>query len=104
MSQLGLFPGNVRDLLAAYAPAVPSSPSTYFRPNQPRNGLYDSASDAGQVALATGVMRAEPVAVQWLFADRHGAGHHRLACGQDIRPVRRPHLITAARGRRGRDG
>jgi hypothetical protein len=58
MSQLGLFTGNVRDALAANDAALPASPSTFFRANLPRFGLYDSASDAGQVALATGVMTA----------------------------------------------
>lgn len=42
-------------------PAVPASPNTFFRPNQPRNGMYDSASDTGQVALATGVMTSVPI-------------------------------------------
>lgn len=58
MSQLGLFGGNVRDALGANDAALPSSPSTFWRANQPRFGLYDSASDTGQVALATGVMTA----------------------------------------------
>lgn len=58
MSQLGLFTGNVRDALAANDAALPASPSTFFRANLPRFGLYDSASDAGQVALAVGVITA----------------------------------------------
>jgi hypothetical protein len=58
MSQLGLFTGNIRDALAANDAALPSSPSTFYRANLPRFGLYDSASDTGQVALATGVMTA----------------------------------------------
>jgi hypothetical protein len=58
MSQLGLFSGNVRDALAPWDVALPSSPSTFYRANLPRFGLYDSASDTGQVALATGVMTA----------------------------------------------
>lgn len=61
MSQLGLFQGIPRDALAAYAASVPASPSTFYRSNQPRVGLYDSASDTGQVALATGVMTSVPV-------------------------------------------
>lgn len=61
MTQLGIFQGNVRDALAAYATAGPASPSTFFRANQPRIGLYDSASDTGQVALATGVMTSVPI-------------------------------------------
>ncbi|NUS53830.1 MAG: hypothetical protein HOV66_03055 [Streptomycetaceae bacterium] len=58
MSELGLFTGNVRDALAPNDAALPSSPSTFYRANLPRFGLYDSASDSGQVALATGVMTA----------------------------------------------
>jgi hypothetical protein len=58
MSELGLFTGNVRDALAANDAALPSSPNTFYRANLPRFGLYDSASDTGQVALATGVMTA----------------------------------------------
>jgi len=61
MSLLGLFSGNPRDMLAGYATAAPSSPTQFFRSNQPRIGLYDSASDTGQVALATGVMTSVPV-------------------------------------------
>lgn len=61
MSQLGLFNGVVRDALAAYAAAVPSSPTTFYRANQPRVGLYDSASDSGSVALTTQVMTSVPV-------------------------------------------
>lgn len=61
MSLLGLFSGNPRDALAAYATSVPSSPTQFYRTNQPRIGLYDSASDTGQVALATGVMTSVPV-------------------------------------------
>lgn len=58
MSELGLFTGNVRDALGPNDAALPSSPSTFYRANLPRFGLYDSASDSGQVALATGVMTA----------------------------------------------
>jgi hypothetical protein len=58
VSELGLFSGNVRDALAAWDAALPSSPSTFYRANLPRFGLYDSAGDTGQVALATGVMTA----------------------------------------------
>jgi hypothetical protein len=61
MTQLGIYQGNVRDALAAYATAGPTTPTTFFRANQPRIGLYDSASDTGQVALATGVMTSVPV-------------------------------------------
>lgn len=61
MSELGLFTGNVRDTLAPWDGALPSSLSTFFRANLPRLGLYDSASDTGHVALATGVMTAVPI-------------------------------------------
>jgi hypothetical protein len=55
---LGGLTTNVRDALTWVENANPSSPSTFFRNNQPRIGMYDSASDTGQVALATGVMTA----------------------------------------------
>lgn len=56
MSQLGGLTTNVRDALTWIDVANPANPNTWFRPNQPRIGLYDSASDTGQVALASGVM------------------------------------------------
>jgi len=55
---LGGLTTNTRDALTWIDTANPSSPNTFFRNNQPRIGLYDSASDTGQVALATGVMTA----------------------------------------------
>jgi hypothetical protein len=58
MTQLGGMNRNVRDALAWLETAAPSSPDTFYRVNQPRVGLYDSAGDSGQVALATGVMTA----------------------------------------------
>jgi hypothetical protein len=58
VSQLGGLTTNVRDALTWIDVANPSNPNTWFRNNQPRIGLYDSASDTGQVALATGVMTA----------------------------------------------
>lgn len=61
MSELGLFTGNARDALAPWDAGLPSSLSTFYRTNLPRFGLYDSASDAGHVALATGIMTAVPV-------------------------------------------
>jgi hypothetical protein len=61
VTQLGLYPGNVRDTLGAYATMVPSSPSTFWRASQPRVGLYDSASDSGSVALTTQVMTSVPI-------------------------------------------
>lgn len=61
MTQLGGYRGNVRDALAHLNLAEPSSPDTFFRRNLPRVGLYDSAGDTGQVALATGVMTSVPI-------------------------------------------
>jgi hypothetical protein len=61
MTQLGLYARNVRDALAHLNAADPSSPDTFVRRSQPRHGLYDSASDTGQVALATGVMTSVPI-------------------------------------------
>ncbi|MDX6227394.1 MAG: hypothetical protein QOI76_784 [Frankiales bacterium] len=58
MTLLGGLTRNYRDILTWLDDAAPSSPDTFYRNNQPRVGLYDSASDAGQVALATGVMTA----------------------------------------------
>jgi len=58
VSLLGGLSTSPRDALTWIDTANPSSPSTFFRNNQPRVGLYDSASDTGQVALATGVMTA----------------------------------------------
>jgi hypothetical protein len=55
---LGGLTSNTRDALTWIETANPSNPSTFFRANQPRIGMYDSASDSGQVALATGVMTA----------------------------------------------
>ncbi|MEU9002575.1 hypothetical protein [Streptomyces sp. NPDC048551] len=59
--QLGGYTRNVRDAMAHVNAADPASPDTFFRRNQPRTGLYDSASDTGQVALATGVMTSVPI-------------------------------------------
>lgn len=61
MTLLGGFAGNVRDALTFLDVAAPASPSTFYRANMPRFGLYDSAGDTGQVALATGVMTSVPV-------------------------------------------
>jgi hypothetical protein len=62
VTQLGLYGGNIRDAMGAmFATAVPSSPSTFWRANMPRTGLYDSASDAGSVALTTQVMTSVPL-------------------------------------------
>lgn len=64
MTQLGGYTRNVRDALAYLNTADPASADTFCRRNQPRNGLYDSASDTGQVALATGVMTSVPIHLQ----------------------------------------
>jgi hypothetical protein len=61
VSLLGLYGRNVRDLLGPSAAGDPASPDTFFRRNLSRSGLYDSASDTGQVALATGVMTSMPI-------------------------------------------
>lgn len=60
----GLFTRSIRDTLGYKQAGVPSSPDTFYRRNLPRQGLYDSASDTGQVALATGVMTSVPIALQ----------------------------------------
>jgi hypothetical protein len=47
-----------------FLPAIaPSNPAVFYRTNQPRHGLYDSAGDAGHAALASGVMTSVPI---WL--------------------------------------
>ena len=61
MTQLGAYTRNVRDALSHFNLADPSSPDTFFRRNLSRTGLYDSAGDTGQVALATGVMTSVPI-------------------------------------------
>lgn len=65
MSQLGLYGGIPRDALAQLFATDGKSPTTFFRSNLPRVGLYDSASDSGNVALTTQVMTSVPV---WLAA------------------------------------
>jgi hypothetical protein len=64
VTQLGGYARNVRDALVHYNTADPASPDTFFRRNLPRTGLYDSAGDTGQVALATGVMTSVPIYLQ----------------------------------------
>ncbi|WP_431892663.1 hypothetical protein [Micromonospora haikouensis] len=59
--QLGGYTRNVRNALAHVNAADPASPDTFYRRNLPRTGLYDSAGDTGQVALATGVMTSVPI-------------------------------------------
>lgn len=61
MTQRGGYSRNVGDALAYLNLSDPASPDTYCRRNLPRVGLYDSASDTGQVALATGVMTSVPI-------------------------------------------
>ncbi|MEV6800520.1 hypothetical protein AB0M91_19565 [Micromonospora rifamycinica] len=61
--QLGGYRGNVRDALSHVNASDPAGVDTFFRRNLPRTGLYDSAGDTGQVALATGVMTSVPI---WL--------------------------------------
>lgn len=62
--QLGGYARNVRDALAHFNLSDPSSADTFFRRNMPRVGLYDSAGDTGQVALADGVMTSVPIYLQ----------------------------------------
>jgi len=64
VTQLGAYTRNVRDALAHVNLSDPASPDTFYRRNMPRTGLYDSASDTGQVALATGVMTSVPIYLQ----------------------------------------
>lgn len=61
MTQLGAFPGVVRDQLAYAVGVAPSPIGTFYRASQPRIGLYDSASDSGSVALTTQVMTSVPL-------------------------------------------
>lgn len=62
--QLGGYKRNVRDALTFLNASDPSGPDTFYRRNLPRTGLYDSAGDTGQVALATGVMTSVPIALR----------------------------------------
>jgi hypothetical protein len=64
VSQLGAYPGIVRDALAFLA-TDGKAPTTFYRSNALRGGKYDSASDSGSVALTTQVMTSVPV---WLVA------------------------------------
>jgi hypothetical protein len=57
---LGTFNQNPRDALGYLAAAAPT-PGTFYRANLPRVGLYDSASDTGNVALTTQVMTSTPI-------------------------------------------
>jgi hypothetical protein len=61
VSQLGLYSGVPRDALGFMDAADPASPSTFYRHNMTRYGVYDSASDAGNVALTTQVMTSVPI-------------------------------------------
>lgn len=61
MSQLGLFPGVVRDVLVPFAADGKNANTAFNRSNLSRQGLYDSAGDTGNVALTTQVMTSVPV-------------------------------------------
>jgi hypothetical protein len=61
VTQRGGYQRNIGDLLAYQNSADPASPDTFARRTMDRYGIYDSASDAGHVALATGVMTAVPI-------------------------------------------
>lgn len=61
MGELGGHNGNPRDALAHLNAAGTFGVGTFQCRNLPRQGLYDSAGDTGQVALATGVMTTVPI-------------------------------------------
>ena len=61
MTTLGLYTGVPRDALAFLATDGKTPNSAFSRSNLPRVGLYDSASDTGNVALQSGKMTAVPV-------------------------------------------
>ena len=61
MTQLGLFSGVPRDALAFLATDGKTPNTAFNRSNLPRVGLYDSASDSGNVALTTQVMTSVPI-------------------------------------------
>jgi hypothetical protein len=61
MSQLGMFRGVPRDVLAPWDAALPNPITTFFRANLPRFGLADSGGDAGSVVLTTQVMTSVPI-------------------------------------------
>jgi hypothetical protein len=61
MTQLGLYSGVPRDALAFLANDGKTPATAFNRSNLPRVGLYDSASDAGNVALTTQVMTSVPI-------------------------------------------
>lgn len=61
MTQLGLYQGEVRDVLAQLFATDGKAVTTFYRSNLPRFGNYDSVSDSGSVALTTQVMTAVPV-------------------------------------------
>jgi len=58
---LGLLSASPRDALGFINATLPTSNATFYRANLPRWGHYDSASDAGNVALTTQVMTSVPV-------------------------------------------
>jgi hypothetical protein len=61
MSQLGLYPGIVRDVLVPFATDGKTANTAFNRSNLPRIGLTDSAGDTGNVALTTQIMTSVPV-------------------------------------------
>lgn len=61
MTTLGLYTGVPRDALAFLATDGKTPNTAFNRTNLPRLGLYDSASDTGNVALQSGKMTAVPV-------------------------------------------
>jgi len=64
MSNLGAFTGIPRDALASIFATDGKSPTTFARTNLPRIGMYDSASDSGNVALTTQIMTSVPIFLQ----------------------------------------
>lgn len=61
MTQLGQYSGVPRDALATIFATDGKSPTTFYRSNLPRVGMYDSISDSNNVALTTQVMTSVPV-------------------------------------------
>ena len=64
MSNLGAYTGIPRDALATIFATDGKSPTTFARTNLPRIGMYDSASDSGNVALTTQIMTSVPIFLQ----------------------------------------
>lgn len=64
MSNLGAFSGIPRDALATIFGTDGKATTTFARTNLPRVGMYDSASDSGNVALTTQIMTSVPILLQ----------------------------------------